>query len=148
MMTPGRLLFEQHVPAEFRGHVESNRPLDSHSVEKVLQAVAENAPDQYRDISHHLLRLGANGSAETDSSFGLDDLRSPFSKDETLRQVQQQEAQIFARKDLTPEQKDREFVKVYAKLSSDFPAKIFDAAHRGGSNLAKMVASGARGNKG
>lgn len=146
--TPGRLLFEDAVPEEFRSELGPDADLTAETVKNVLQKIAEKAPERYRDISHAILKLGARASAETESSFGLKDLESPFDKKTMLAGIEALEDKIFARKDLTPEQKDNELIKLYGKHSNEFPNMVFDAAYKGGSNLAKMVASGARGSKG
>src|SRR5690606_22341448 len=101
----------------------------------------------YKKISSELLKFGGKASVETEVSFGLEDLQTPFDKQKVLAEVEKQERSIFARKDLTPEQRQNELIKLYFKLSSETPDLVFKESLAKGSNLAKMVASGARGNK-
>ena len=146
LTTAGNLLFEDVVPQQFReGHEGA---LDAGSIKSILQRVADQEPHRYRDISHKLLQLGMRASTETDTSFGLEDLHSPIDKASLLRQVEAQEDGIFANKSLTPKQRENELIKLYAHHSGKTPGLVFDAAMARGSNLAKMVASGARGSKG
>lgn len=140
-------MFDSIVPEEFRKDLPPGTAIGAKQVFDVLQRVAEQKPELYKKISHELLKLGGRGSVETETSFGLEDLKSPIDKPAMLKAVELQEQAIAARKDLTPDQKRDELVKLYFKLSNDTPGRIFDAAMSKGSNLARMVASGARGNK-
>lgn len=146
-ITPGRLLFEQIVPPEFMDGVDDG-PIDSGKMKTILQSVAEKSPEKYRDISHQILKMGAKTSNEVPASFSLDDLKSPIDKGKIFQQVAVKEAAIRARKDLTPQQRNNELVKVYSQYSSSMPELVFQAAQAKDSNLARMVAAGARGSKG
>lgn len=147
LTTPGRLLFDSVVPKRYREDLPPGQMIGAKQISDVLQRIAEEQPEIYRDVSHRLLLLGGKASVETETSFGLEDLKSPIDKPALLREVAAAEAAINGNKKLTPDQKRTELVKLYFKLSNETPAKIFDAAMAKGSNLAKMVASGARGNK-
>lgn len=146
-LTPGRLLFESIVPEQFRHDIPSGTPIGSKEVERVLQRIAETNPDLYSKVSSDLLKLGAKGSVETQTSFGLQDLKSPIDKQKQIAEAEAVEKQIYARKDLTEKQKNDELVKLYYRLSNETPDQIYNAALSQGSSLAKMVAAGARGNK-
>lgn len=148
LLTPGRLLFEEIVPEQFRADLKRDQPVDLTAVTGILQRIAEETPENYRDISHKILKLGGKASTETSSSFSIEDLRSPIDKATILKQVEVQENLIRNRKDLNDDQKEKELIKLYSKLSGEFPEKVYAAAMSRGSNLARMVASGARGNKG
>ena len=145
-ITPGRILFESAVPEKFRHDIPNGVPVGSKEIEKVLQRVAESNPEMYSKISSELLKLGAKGSIETQTSFGLDDLKSPIDKQKQLSEVSKLENQIYSRQDLTEKQKNDELVKLYFKLSNETPDQIYSAALKNGSSLARMVAAGARGN--
>ena len=146
-LTPGRLLFEEIVPPEFRAGTD-DEPIGAELVKKILQSVAEQAPDQYKNISHRLLKLGAKASIEVPASFTLEDLKSPIDKKSLIAEVEAKEDEIRNNKSLTPQQRTEALIKLYAEQSAAMPEKIFQASSARGSNLAKMVASGARGNKG
>jgi len=146
--TVGRLMFDQAVPQQFREGLDDATPLGSDQVKQVLQRVAEKDPTQYRDISHRLLQLGAKASTEVEASFTMKDLESPIDKVKMLEEVDRKEQALHSDKNLNDAQRERELVKLYGNLSNEMPGKIYGAAHALGSNLAKMVASGARGNKG
>jgi DNA-directed RNA polymerase subunit beta' len=146
-LTPGRLLFERIVPPEFRDGVD-DQPIGSDGVKKILQSVAEQAPERYNEISHQLLKLGAKASIEVPASFTLEDLKPPIDKAAIIAEVQAKEDAIRNDKTLSPKQRTDALIKLYAEQSAAMPEKVFQASAAKGSNLAKMVASGARGNKG
>lgn len=145
--TIGRMMFDDIVPEQFRADMPAGTPIGSKEIASILQRVAEKEPDSYRRISSELLKFGGKASVETEVSFGLEDLKSPVDKQKILADVEQQERTIFSRKDLNPKQRQDELVKLYFKLSNETPDTIFKESLAKGSNLAKMVASGARGNK-
>ena len=45
--TVGRLLVERAVPREFHDRIGT---LDTNGISNLLQAIADEAPDQYRDV--------------------------------------------------------------------------------------------------
>lgn len=145
--TVARLIFNSIVPEKFRADIPDDKPIGSHEVQTILQRVAEEQPESYKDISYKLLRLGSKGSVETGSSFSMEDLVSPIDKKELMQEVEEQERSIFLDPKLTSEQKEQKLVSLYYKYSKRMPEMVYDASIRKGSNLAKMVASGARGNK-
>ncbi len=145
--TVARLIFNSIVPEKFRADIPDDKPIGSHEVQTILQRVAEEQPELYKDISFKLLRLGSKGAVETGSSFSMEDLVSPVDKKELMNEVEEQEQKIFLDNELSPEQKEQKLVSLYYKYSKRMPEMVYDASIRRGSNLAKMVASGARGNK-
>lgn len=145
--TPGRLIFNRIVPPEFRAD-DDGSPLDAGRIKNILQQVAENNPDLYRDISHKILKFGAKASTEVSASFSLDDLAPPIDKAKMVMDMHRAEDGVFANKKLTRQQRNDALVNIYGKYSSELPDMVFNAAMKRGSNLARMVASGARGSKG
>lgn len=145
--TPGRLLFEEIVPEKFRDD-DDGSPIDAKKTKDILQRIAERSPQDYRDISHKLLQFGAKASVEVPASFSLEDLKSPIDKSKEIEAIEKEEALILADPTLTRSQRNEKLVKLYAKRSFEMPEKVFQAAMAKDSNLAKMVAAGARGSKG
>lgn len=145
--TVGRLMF-QNIVKEHGADLDPNQPVETKAIKQVLQHVADHSPDQYRDISHALLKLGSKAALQTESSLTLDDLRSPIDKAQLLAEVEVKERSIFSNKSLSDNQRKNELIKLYGKLSSEMPETIFKAGRAQGNRLANMVASGARGTKG
>jgi len=145
--TVARLIFNSVVPEKYRADIPHDQPIGSKEVKDILQRVAEEEPENYRDISFKLLRLGSKGAVETGSSFSMKDLESPIDKKKLMDRVGLEESNIFSDAKLNQEQKEEKLVNLYNRYSSKMPDMIFDASLKKNSNLAKMVASGARGNK-
>jgi DNA-directed RNA polymerase subunit beta' len=123
-------------------------PIDSSKMKNILQSVAEKSPDRYRDISHAILKMGAKTSNEVPTSFSLEDLKSPIDMKSHMGQIALKENAILSDKSLTPKQRNGQLIKLYGEQSNSMPDIIYRAAQAKDSNLARMVASGARGNKG
>ena len=145
--TVGRLAIDEILPKGFLKDFPQDKPLGNRDIEHLLQRVAEEQPDKYRDISHKLLRLGAKASVETGSSFSLSDLDWPVPKASIMDKVDKEERKIFFDPRLDQKQKEDQLVLLYGRNSAAMPDISFDSGISKGSNLAKMVASGARGNK-
>ena len=149
-MTPttiGQQMLRDTIPAEFHSHLPEGA-MDAKSLKKLLQHVADTNPDQYRKVSHDLLRLGDRGAIETETSFGLKDLADPLDRSEDFRATDAAERAIVGNKGLSDSQRNHELTKLYLKLSQETPKKVYEAALSQGNNLGKMVASGARGSIG
>lgn len=147
--TIGSLLFEQIVPEELRQR-EDGKPeqLTSGRVSDILEQVAHRNPEQYREISHKLLKLGAKGSVETNTSFTLADLESPIEKEEILAELKKKVDRIKGSKSLSDEDKENKVLELYADMGRRLPDQVFEEAMKRDSGLARMVAAGARGSKG
>lgn len=145
--TPGRLILESIVPAEFRDHIGPDQDIGSKEIDGILARVADRRPDLYRELSHKLLRLGMKGSVETDTSFTLDDLETSLDKTAIRRRVQAEVDAIRGIPDLDEAERNRRILEVYGKYAQELPQMVYDQALGEGSGLARMVAAGARGNK-
>ena len=144
--TVGRMMFEDAIPARFRVGMEDG-PVGSKEIGKILSDVADKEPGAYKDVSFALLGLGTKGSVETNTSFTLDDLKSPIDKEKVIREMRAKEAPILADKTIDRTERDKRLTDLYQDVALSLPDQIFNAAMGKGSNLARMVASGARGNK-
>lgn len=145
--TVGRLAIEEVLPKGFLDAYPREKPLGNKDIENILQRVAEEKPESYKDVSSKLLRLGAKASVETGSSFALSDMEWPVKKSTIMDKVEAEERKIFFNPKLSQEDKEKQLVMLYSKYSDMMPDISFDSGISKGSNLAKMVASGARGNK-
>jgi DNA-directed RNA polymerase subunit beta' len=145
--TVGRLVIESILPKGFLDDYPRDRPLGHKDIENILQRVAEEKPELYKEVSHKLLRFGAKTSVETGSSFSVNDLDWPVDKASIMKKVEEEERKIFFNPDITQEEKENRLIALYAKYSSMMPDISFENSMKRGSNLARMVASGARGNK-
>jgi DNA-directed RNA polymerase subunit beta' len=145
--TVGRLAIESILPKGYLDDHPADKPLGHKDIENLLQRVAEDKPELYKDVSSKLLRLGAKASVETGSSFSLSDLAWPVEKSSIMDKVDEEERKIFFDPKLSEVEKENKLISLYSKYSDMMPDISFDKGILNGSNLAKMVASGARGNK-
>ena len=138
-------MFDEAVPAHFREGLDG--AIGSKEVERILSSVAEKDPAAYRDVSFNLLKLGTKGSVETNTSFSLEDLKSPLDKAQVMADMRHKEEGIMNDRSIDRKERDKRLTDLYLGVATSLPEKIFSAAMDKGSNLARMVASGARGNK-
>ena len=148
LTTIGRLHFDDVVPEQYRKDLPPEKMIDSKSIKNILQNVADSDPEQYRKISHELLKLGDRGAVETETSFGLNDLADPLDRSRDFAEIDKKEREIVGNRALTDTQRTHELTKLYLDLSTTTPKRVYEASLANGNNLAKMVASGARGSVG
>jgi len=147
--TVGRLMFESIVPEQFRGEaIGGDAELTSEKVNAILEQIAHKSPETYKDVSHKLLRLGAKGSVETNTSFSLDDLEFPGDREAVLAKISREEDQINSHPAWSDQRKGEERMNLWRSWGEKLPNQIFDESMKRDSRLARMVASGARGNRG
>ena len=60
--TPGQLLLNEQLPDDLKDY---NRELTKKSMKQLLSQVAQEHPDEYKRISHFMLRLGNRAASET-----------------------------------------------------------------------------------
>jgi hypothetical protein len=145
--TVGRLAIESIVPKGFLDEYPRDKPLGKKEINAILQRVAEEKPELYKDVSHKLLRLGTKSSVETGSSFSIRDLEWPVDKKSIMDKVEEEERKIFFDPKLDQKTKEQKLSVLYNKYSGIMSDLSFEKSLARGSNLARMVASGARGNK-
>lgn len=147
--TVGRLMFEEIVPEDLRGDAaERGSEITARTIGDILERVANERPEAYREISHKLLRLGTRGSVETNTSFSLDDLDFPGDRLAVLRRIESEEAKINAHPVWSDQEKEMRRMALWREWGEKLPEQVFRAGTERGSGLAAMVASGARGSKG
>ena len=145
--TIGRLAFDSIFPPGYTDEYPQDKPIGNKEIGDLLQRLAEEHPEKYREVSHKVLRLGAKTSVETGSSFSLKDLRWPVDKAKFMAAVEKEESAIFNDKKLSKIEKEKELIKLLNANAMKMPDITFQQGMESGSTLAKMVASGARGNK-
>lgn len=149
MTTPttiGRLLIDEALPPELRGHAQV---LDKKGLQKLLQAVADTRPDQYRDITHKLIQLGADASYSSGGySFGLKHLLPSPVALKHRRQVQQKVDALLGRTDLSDEDREKQISAVLTSAGGPMEKEMYEEALAGKSPLAHQILSGAKGSPG
>ena len=142
--TVGRLLVNEVLPEELRDH---NRVLMGADLDKVLEQVGREHPEQYREVSHALVQLGREASFREGTTISIKDLLPPKQlRDETLAHVDAQEQKIRADKTLTPAEKQEALAGVYRLAQKLLTDQVYKQALTTGNPLALQVLSKARGN--
>jgi len=122
------------------------RVLDGKSLPALLRQVADKYPDQYREISHKLLRLGSSAVQEQGGhSFGIRHLRKSVAAEKLHDEIRAEVKQILRDVRLTPQQKNDAIVLATGNRSESQQSAILAEASKAGNPLARQVFIGARG---
>jgi len=143
-MTLGQILINDALPLKYRDY---ERTLTKDEVDKLLETIAHDHPEQYRDIAHHFVQHGRETSFLEGATIKLSDLLPVMDKQEMLRHVDEQETAVRANKQLTAEQKEEVLSQVYGEVEKHFTDQTYAAAERAGNPLAVQVKSKAKGNR-
>lgn len=144
--TLGQLLIDEALPEDMRGRGLS---LDKKNIQTLFQEIAEKHPDQYRDIAHRLMRVGADASdAAGGYSFGLKDIQPS----QTIQRLRPKiEAEILAvnrNPGLSREEKKAEIVRIASHYQPIIQKQTMEESVQEGNVLAKQINSGAKGSTG
>ena len=91
--TVGQLLVNESLPEELRDY---NRVLDKKGLSALLQQVAREHPDKYREVSFKLNQLGQRSAQDQGGmSFGARHLRRSQAADETRKKIQANLARVL-----------------------------------------------------
>ena len=144
LTTPGQLLVNSVLPEEYRDHT---RTLGQDEVDALMQRVALEHPEKYREISHALVQLGRNAAFDEGSTITLDDLVPVVDKKPLLDLVRKQEAAIRKDRRLTDEQKDDAISTLYGEATKRITDETYKAAIGNNNPFAVQVKYRARGSK-
>lgn len=143
--TVGQLLLNDALPPEHRDYA---RTWDKKTTQAVLQRVADEHPDKYKDVSKRLSDLGHQVAYHSGGfSFGLDDMATP-PEAHAFRERLRGEIKQIQQSKLPDAEKDRRVVEHLGSQSKPFEDVIYKAMREKENPLAMQVASGARGNPG
>lgn len=143
-LTVGQLLVNEILPPELRDY---SRVMDSGALESTLAEVSKNHPDQYREISAKLMRLGNRTSVESGVTLRLSDTLPTFDRSLVYKMVDEQEDKIRKTKGLSDKEKNVLIEKLYSDATSLMFDSAYDTALKKGNPFAIQVKSKARGNK-
>lgn len=141
--TVGQLLINAGLPPALRDY---QRKFDNKSLQAFLQQIAEQQPEQYRDIAQHLMRTGEDVAYNTGGfSFGIDDLKPAVATLEARRTLQGKLAQI-RRQDRPAAEKSQAMVAAVMAAADQLEPVMMTEARGLKNPLANQIDSGARGN--
>lgn len=142
--TIGQIFVNEILPPEDRDYT---RVMDADSMRAVLASVAKNHPDQYKDISAKLMRLGNRGSVESGITLRLADTLPTFDRSAVYAMMDKQEDRIRNTKGLSDAEKRSLIDDMYTKMTGVMFDSALDTAAKTKNLLALQVKSKARGNK-
>lgn len=142
--TVGQLMVNKALPADMRDH---DRVLDKKGLKSLLRELAEKHPDQYREVSHALSRIGFQGAYTTGgNSFGLSHLRRSATTTAAQRKLQTVIDQILDRDDLDDDKRDEQIVLALGREGGKQAKRIYEESLAEENPLGYQVLSGSRGN--
>ena len=93
--TVGQVIINDMLPEDMRDY---NRTWDKKTKGKVLTELARRHPDQFKEVSHNLLRFGAKAAYETGGqSFGIEDITPTQISQDFQKTMNRQLQDILAR---------------------------------------------------
>ena len=143
--TLGQLLVNDALPERLR---DRNRVLDKKGMSTLLEQVANEHPDEYRDISKALADIGREAATESGgNSFGLAHMKKAKAGLKYQRMMQDRLKKILDRDDLDDEQRHELIIRSAGTLQNQQADEVLAESLAEGNPLAQQVASGTRGNK-
>ena len=141
--TIGQLLVNDTLPEKYRDYA---RVMDSKSVQKVLQDIAENDPDSYRDTLKRMFDVGRDVSYKTGGfSFGLDSLSTSVAARKAMIEINSKVKQIQADPNLDDKAKNDKIISVVMGYQQPLEKAIMEESKNEHNPLALQVLSGSRG---
>lgn len=141
--TVGQLLINDALPEELRDY---SRVLDKKGVHSLLQQVARQHPEKYREISFRLNQIGQRSAQDQGGmSFGMRHLRRSKVANEVRQRIQGELRGILADDSLTDQQRTERIIRVVGRESSPQQKAVLEEAIQSGNPLGMQVLSGSRG---
>ena len=139
----GQLLINDVLPEELR---DSHRVLDKKGLQSLLQQVARQHPENYRDISFKLSNLGQSIAQEQGGmSFGLRHMQVSKAAIASRQKVRASLTNILADDSLTDQQRNEQIIRAVGKESPEQQKQILAEALKDKNPLGMQVMSGTRG---
>ena len=141
--TIGQIMVNDALPNELKDY---SRTLDSKSSAALMQTIAEQHPDKYKEVSKKLYDIGrdvAYGSGGF--SFGLKDLRESKYSIDSKAKLRTAIASIMADPQNDEAGKNSQMIDLLNNSQKDMEKGIFDDSVRENNQLARQIQSGSRG---
>lgn len=141
--TVGQLMVNSVLPKQLRDYT---RTLDKKGVKKLLRQIADEHPEQYREIAKRLSDVGRDVAYATGgSSFGLRHLRATPAVRASRARLNRRLRDILTHDDWSDEKKEEKIVEATAAEHERLQKEILEEAVLAKNPLADQVVSGARG---
>lgn len=141
--TLGQLLIERALPTSMRG---KKRVLDSAGVKELFQELADNHPEQYREVGKALSDVGRHAATESGGmSVGVNHLLQPDITRTIRRRVQAQLQSIYA-EDLPEAEKQAKVIAVSKAAQTELSKAVYQHALDTKNPIGLQAKTGVRGN--
>ena len=141
--TVGQLLVNEALPEDLRDY---NRVLDKKGMGALLQQVARQYPEKYREVSFQLSQVGQRSAQDQGGmSFGMRHLKRSKIANETRKRIQGHLDNILSDDSLTDQQRNDLIVKTVGRESEPQQKAVLEEAIQAKNPLALQVLSGSRG---
>jgi len=143
--TLGNLLVNEALPENLRDY---SRVLDKKGVSKLLETVAKEHPEQYREVSHRLSLIGQRAAYTSGgNSFGLDALRKSKAASGLHATLMQKLQPVLDDDSLDDEQRSSALVRLVGGLQDTQKDAIYAESETDDNPLARQLKGAGRGNK-
>ena len=143
--TVGQLLINQTLPDDLRDY---ERVIDKKGIASLLEQVAEQYPDKYREIVKDLSDAGRHAAFTTGGqSFGLDHLRQPAVARKMRLELGAKLRQIYSDPSLSDKQRREKILLLAGKTQEKLIDDVLAEARATGNPLARQLVGTGRGNK-
>jgi hypothetical protein len=143
--TVGQFLVNEALPPPMRDY---NRVYDKDGMNSVLEGLAKDHPDKYREVTKRLADIGGEVAFRQGGlTFNLDHLIRPESASQLAADISRQADQIYSDKKLSPEAKRKAVVDMLSSNREKMIEASFGAALKAKNPLAIQANMGFRGDK-
>lgn len=143
--TVGQIRVKKALPAEMRNE---DRTLDAAGLRSLLQDLAINHPDSYRETTKKLMDLSRVVATRTGGfSFDLTHMRRNNAATMYKKRLHHQMHAILGNDNIDDAERNRQLIEAAKRVQQAQPEEIFQEELAKKSPLAYQVLSGARGNK-
>jgi len=142
--TVGQLLINETLPESLRDY---NRTLDKPGTHKLLEQVAREHPEKYRDISFKLSQLGQRAAQDQGGlSFGLRHLKRSRAANEVRDRINSRLSEVLADDSLTDKQRSEYVIRTVGRESEAQQKAVYAEAVKDRNPIGLQILSGSRGN--
>jgi hypothetical protein len=142
--TMGQLMINESLPEELRDY---ERILDKKGIRDLLETVARDHPDRYRQVAKRLSDVGRHSSFSSGSySFGLKSMRQPLAARQMRLDLARDLREVYT-SDMSDQEKEQAILSTVGKYQATLADSVMKEATEQQNPLAMQAISGARGNK-
>lgn len=142
--TVGQLMINESLPLGMRNY---HRVLDKKGIKSLLQEVADQHPDQYRQVAKRISDVGRDAAFSTGGySFGLRSLRQSLAGRKMRLELGKELRDIYASSD-SDDVKEQKIISTVSRFQKKLADDVMQESSDDQNPLAMQATSGSRGNK-